>query len=57
MNKVIKPVTKEEVTVLIVSLIGFTALYTLMKISSDIGDYYLPKERFMSDDFWSWKPK
>jgi hypothetical protein len=43
---------------LVICGIGIFAGYMLLcKTSSDIGDYYFPRERFMSDDFWNWKPQ
>lgn len=48
---------KEDKDRVILAVVIFTWYVVTCKIASDIGDKYFPRERYMSDDFWNWKPK
>lgn len=39
------------------ALLIFTTYMLACKAASDIGDKYFPKERYMSGDFFGWRPK
>jgi hypothetical protein len=48
---------KEDKERIVLAILVFGIYMVTCKLASDIGDKYFPKERYMSDDFWGWKPK